>query len=903
MTKLMIMKKIFLLDAMALIYRGYYALIKSPRITSKGVNTTAVFGFMNTLFDLLQNEELTHIAVSFDTGAPTLRHAEFEDYKAHREATPDDIVNGIPIIMEILKAMNIPIILKDGYEADDIIGTMAKRAEMEDFEVYMMTSDKDYGQLVSEHIHIYKPGKMGQKAEVIGVKEVCEKYEIQRPEQLIDILGLWGDASDNIPGVPSIGEVKAKRLISEYHSIENIYQNIDQLPENSIKKALVEHQDKAILSKSLATIITDVPIEFDFDEMKRSAPNMDQLQAIFKELEFRTLSKRIEKVYPTVTQPVATQPDLFSSHVSAETDQKTLFSHFDELAHHYRSVEEWSETGIELEKSTQLMFDWIFKEDKIVGFAVAVDPNDICYHLFEEEKRNYLSMLKELFEKPIFVISYQTKQTYKYLRILNIDPQVQFFDIQIAHYLIQPERSHQLNHLTESYLEYTLLNIPNSPTVNQIVTIACEKVELYHPLYQVLTKELKESQLEKLFYDMEMPLSNILGEMELQGIRLDSEILKESSEQITREIEELEKKIFEYAGVTFNVASPKQLGEVLFEKIRIIENAKLTKTKQYQTGEEVLQKLVNKHPIVQLVLDWRTLSKLKSTYIDALPDLVNPKTGKIHTTFQQTVTATGRLSSTNPNIQNIPVRTDRGKEIRKAFTASSEDHQLVSADYSQIELRVVASVAEDQNMIQAFKNGEDIHTATAAKVFHIAIDEVTAEQRRYAKTVNFGIIYGISAFGLSDRLGIPQAESRELIANYNKSFPQIEQYMTNVIEFAREHGYVETLMGRRRYIQDINSSNGLIRKNMERNAINAPIQGTAADIIKVAMIYIDRELKARNLKTKMLLQVHDELIFDVPKEELETIMGLIPQLMENAIELKVPLEVDIRSGNNWYDVH
>lgn len=897
------MKKIFLLDAMALIYRGYYALIKSPRITSKGVNTTAVFGFMNTLFDLLQNEELTHIAVSFDTGAPTLRHAEFEDYKANREATPDDIVNGIPIIMEILKAMNIPIILKDGYEADDIIGTMAKRAEMEDFEVYMMTSDKDYGQLVSEHIHIYKPGKMGQKAEVIGVKEVCEKYEIQRPEQLIDILGLWGDASDNIPGVPSIGEVKAKRLISEYHSIENIYQNIDQLPENSIKKALVEHQDKAILSKSLATIITDVPVEFDLDEMKKSTPDMDQLQAIFRELEFRTLLRRLDKVYPDFSQPVATQPDLFSSHVPEETDQKSLFSHFDELAHHYRNVEEWSETGIELEKSTQLMFDWIFKEDKIVGFAVAADPNDICYHLFEEEKRNYLSMLEELFEKPLFVISYQTKQTYKYLRILNIDPQVQFFDIQIAHYLIQPERSHQLSHLTESYLEYTLLNIPNSPTVNQIVSIACEKVELYQPLYQVLTKELKESQLEKLFYKIEMPLSNILGEMELQGIRLDSEILKESSEQITREIEDLENKIFEYAGVTFNLASPKQLGEVLFEKLRIIENAKLTKTKQYQTGEEVLQKLVNKHPIVQLVLDWRTLSKLKSTYLDALPDLVNPKTGKIHTTFQQTVTATGRLSSTNPNIQNIPVRTDRGKEIRKAFTASSEDYQLVSADYSQIELRVVASVAEDQNMIQAFRNGEDIHTATAAKVFHIAIDEVTAEQRRYAKTVNFGIIYGISAFGLSDRLRIPQAESRELIANYNKSFPQIEQYMTDVIEFARKHGYVETLMGRRRYIRDINSSNGLIRKNMERNAINAPIQGTAADIIKVAMIHIDQELKARNLKTKMLLQVHDELIFDVPKEELETIMSLIPQLMENAIELKVPLEVDIRSGNNWYDVH
>ncbi len=897
------MKKIFLLDAMALIYRGYYALIKSPRITSKGVNTTAVFGFMNTLFDLLQNEELTHIAVSFDTGAPTLRHAEFEDYKANRESTPDDIVNGIPIIMEILKAMNIPIILKDGYEADDIIGTMAKRAEMEDFEVYMMTSDKDYGQLVSEHIHIYKPGKLGQKAEVIGVKEVCEKYEIQRPEQLIDILGLWGDASDNIPGVPSIGEVKAKRLISEYHSIENIYQNIDQLPENSIKKALVEHQDKAILSKSLATIITDVPVEFDLDEMKKSTPDMDQLQAIFRELEFRTLLRRLDKVYPDFSQPVATQPDLFSSHVPEETDQKSLFSHFDELAHHYRNVEEWSETGIELEKSTQLMFDWIFKEDKIVGFAVAADPNDICYHLFEEEKRNYLSMLEELFEKPLFVISYQTKQTYKYLRILNIDPQVQFFDIQIAHYLIQPERSHQLSHLTESYLEYTLLNIPNSPTVNQIVSIACEKVELYQPLYQVLTKELKESQLEKLFYKMEMPLSNILGEMELQGIRLDSEILKESSEQITREIEDLENKIFEYAGVTFNLASPKQLGEVLFEKLRIIENAKLTKTKQYQTGEEVLQKLVNKHPIVQLVLDWRTLSKLKSTYLDALPDLVNPKTGKIHTTFQQTVTATGRLSSTNPNIQNIPIRTDRGKEIRKAFTASSEDYQLVSADYSQIELRVVASVAEDQNMIQAFRNGEDIHTATAAKVFHIAIDEVTAEQRRYAKTVNFGIIYGISAFGLSDRLRIPQAESRELIANYNKSFPQIEQYMTDVIEFARKHGYVETLMGRRRYIRDINSSNGLIRKNMERNAINAPIQGTAADIIKVAMIHIDQELKARNLKTKMLLQVHDELIFDVPKEELETIMSLIPQLMENAIELKVPLEVDIRSGNNWYDVH
>ena len=900
------MKKLFLLDAMALIYRAYYAMVRSPRITSKGVNTSAIYGFTNTLYDIIKNEKPTHLGISFDTGAPTFRHTEFEAYKAHRESTPDDIIKAIPYIYEILHAFKIPIITKDGYEADDIIGTLAKKAEIEGFQVYMMTSDKDYGQLVSDNIFMYKPAKFGQKAEIVGVKEICEKYGIAQPEELIDILGLWGDASDNIPGVPNIGEVKAKKLIGQFHTIENLYKNIDQVENQKLRETLIENQDKAMMSKSLATIMIDVPVDFNLDDMILENPDFDRLKMVFNELEFRTLSQRIFADFSQTPKPKQIVRDLFSSTEEEESSTEIIqspFIQFQEKKHQFIEIKKSSDVDFNITTADSLLFDWILINEKIAGFSFAQNSEIIYYHLLENVDKHYLTLLKEIFETPKLIISYQVKSTFKYFKLLHIKSVVTFFDIQIAHYLVQPENSHQLERLTENYLDYQLLPTEANTTLLKIIEATCEKLELYLPLYSILNEELKKSQLENLFYKLEMPLAEVLADMELTGIKLDTKVLAESSEIMSVELKEIEGQIYEYAGFPFNIGSPKQLGEILFEKLKIIDNAKLTKTKQYQTGEEILVKLVHKHPIVQLVLDWRSLSKLKSTYIDALPQLVGPKTGKIHTTFQQTVTSTGRLSSNNPNIQNIPIRTDRGKEIRKAFIASSENNLLVSADYSQIELRVVASVSEDENMIQAFLNKIDIHTATAAQVFHVPTSEVTSEQRRYAKTVNFGILYGISAFGLSERLHIPQFEARLLISDYNKSFPKIEAYMENVLQFARKNGYVETLLGRRRYIRDITSSNGILRKAAERNAINAPIQGTAADIIKLAMLNIYKELDRLQLKTKMVLQVHDELIFDVPKEEIPTIMELVPRLMGSAMDLKVPLDVEISSGINWFDAH
>ena len=898
------MKKLFLLDAMALIYRAYYSMVRSPRITSKGLNTSAVYGFTNTLYELLKSEKPTHIAVSFDTGAPTLRHADFAAYKANRESTPDDIITSIPYIKEILKAFKIPIILKDGYEADDVIGTLAKKAEMEGFQVYMMTSDKDYGQLVSENIFMYKPGKFGQKAEVVGVKEICEKYSIEHPVELIDILGLWGDASDNIPGVPNIGEVKAKKLIAQFHSIENLYKNIDQVENQKLKETLIEHQDKALISKSLATIMLDVPVEYNFEEMKLEQPDPEKLKKIFNELEFRTLSQRVftdlslqNKIKPTV-------PDLFSS--QEELISETIehpFSRFQDKIHHFVEIKDPQTLDHNILQAERLFFEWIYVNEKIAGFVFSNTIETIYYHILENTERHYVSLFKTIFEKEKEIVSFQVKGTFKLFKLLKINNKTRLFDLQVAHYLLQPENSHQLERLTENHLTYELLPQETETTLEKIIQATCEKVEVYQLLYSVFVEDLRKSNLIDLFENLEMPLTEVLADMELNGIKLDPIVLAESSEIMAAELKEIETQIYQYAGTTFNIGSPKQMGEVLFEKLKIIENAKLTKTKQYQTGEEILVKLTHKHPIVPLILEWRSLSKLKSTYIDALPQLIHPKTGKIHTTFQQTTTSTGRLSSINPNIQNIPIRSDRGKEIRKAFIASSEDHWLVSADYSQIELRVVASVSEDQNMIQAFLNHEDIHTATAAQVFHLPGNQVTAEQRRYAKTVNFGILYGISAFGLSERLHIPQVEARQLISDYNKSFPKIEAYMEGILEFARKTGYVETLLGRRRYIRDIRSSNGILRKAAERNAINAPIQGTAADIIKVAMINIFKELNDKNLKTKMVLQVHDELIFDVPQDELPVVMEMIPRLMNQAMNLKVPLEVEINSGKSWFDAH
>ena len=898
-------KKLFLLDAMALIYRAYYAMVKSPRITSKGVNTSATLGFTNTLYEVLRQEQPSHIAVAFDTGAPTLRHADFAEYKANREATPDDIINSIPYIKKVIEAFNIPMVMMDGYEADDVIGTLAKRAEIEGFQVYMMTSDKDYGQLVSDNIYMYKPAKFGQPAQVVDVAGICEKYGISKPEQLIDILGLWGDASDNIPGVPGVGEVKAKKLIAQFGSIENIYANIDEVGNPKLKQALIENQEQALTSKMLATIILDVPVECDFEAMKYTGPDPQKLKAVFDELEFRALSKRVftDLSLPQVSknQAPSNQPDLFStSSETSDNAEENIPPHHQNYAsfnHDYQKINKIEELGEKADLKATLFFDWLTVNEKIAGFAFAFDEKTMYYHLLEEAS-NFKKILQYIFENERLVVSYALKQTFKYFHGLKLKVKATFFDLQIAHYLIQPEIQHKLEMLAESYLDYELMQ-----GENELHLPVCEYVEVYARLYPMVSKELQQNNMESLFNEVEMPLAEVLADMEYTGVKLDTEVLRENSQTLAKDIADLEEHIYALAGQQFNIGSPKQMGEILFEKLRIIENAKLTKTKQYQTGEEVLNKLVNKHPIVPLILEWRSLTKLKSTYIDALPQLINPKTGRIHTTFNQTVTSTGRLSSVNPNLQNIPIRTERGRDIRKAFVAPSDDYVIMAADYSQIELRIVAHVCGDERMIETFRQHKDIHASMAAHVYHVAEDEVTSTMRRNAKTVNFGILYGISAFGLAERLHIPQKEARELITDYFAGFPKISQYLSETMEFARKNGYVETLLGRRRYIKDITSPNAILRKAAERNAINAPIQGTAADLIKIAMVRIAREIKKQKLDCRMILQVHDELVFEVRKTEVERIKRTVRELMSTALQLSVPLDVDINEGKSWYEAH
>lgn len=898
-------KKLFLLDAMALIYRAYYAMVKSPRITSKGVNTSATLGFTNTLYEVLRQEQPTHIAVAFDTGAPTLRHADFAAYKANREATPDDIINSIPYIKKVIDAFNIPMVMMDGYEADDVIGTLAKRAEIEGFQVYMMTSDKDYGQLVSDNIYMYKPAKFGQPAQVVDVAGICEKYGISKPEQLIDILGLWGDASDNIPGVPGVGEVKAKKLIAQFGSIENIYANIDEVGNPKLKQALIENQEQALTSKMLATIILDVPVECDFETMKYTGPDPQKLKAVFDELEFRALAKRVftDLSLPQVSknQVAASQPDLFStsSQTSDNSEENTLPHHqnYASVNHNYQKINKIEEISGKADLKATLFFDWLTVNDKIAGFAFAFDEKMVYYHLLEDAS-NFKKNIQYIFENERLVVSYALKQTFKFFHGLKLKVKATFFDLQIAHYLIQPEIQHKLEMLAESYLDYELMSDPK-----ELHLAVCEHVEVYAQLYPIFKKELEQNKLTSLFDEVEMPLAEVLADMEYTGVKLDTEVLRENSQTLAQDIADLEEHIYALAGEKFNIGSPKQMGEILFEKLRIIENAKLTKTKQYQTGEEVLNKLVNKHPIVSLILEWRSLTKLKSTYIDALPQLINPKTGRIHTTFNQTVTSTGRLSSVNPNLQNIPIRTERGRDIRKAFVAPSDDYVIMAADYSQIELRIVAHVCGDERMIDTFRQHKDIHASMAAHVYHVAEDEVTSTMRRNAKTVNFGILYGISAFGLAERLHIPQKEARELITDYFAGFPKISQYLSETMDFARQNGYVETLLGRRRYIKDINSANAILRKAAERNAINAPIQGTAADLIKIAMVRIAREIKKQKLDCRMVLQVHDELVFEVRKTEVEKIKRTVRELMSTALQLSVPLDVDINEGKSWYEAH
>ena len=890
-------KKILLIDAMGLIFRAYYAMIKSPRFTTKGLNTSAMLGFTNSLYEVLKSEKPTHVAVAFDTGAPTFRHVEYEHYKENREATPDDIVQSIPYIKKILSAFQINMVGIDGYEADDLVGSLAKHAEIEGFEVLMLTSDKDYGQLVSEHIKMYKPGKFGQPAEILGVAEICEKYKIERPEQLIDMLGLWGDSSDNIPGVPGIGQVRAQKLLANYGSIEEMYARNFDKDNDKTRTLMNQYKEQAFLSKELATIMIDIPMEYDFDQMAYNGPDPQKLKAIFDELEFKALTKRIfTDLSLQVPQPQAA-PDLFSpieeteSHTPMEVEApKTVFV----LP---QTVEVQSIKDIPAKKNDTVFFTWIFQQERIAGFAFAMDETKTFYHWVESEHRHYQEFIKLIFGEPRTVVMHDCKNTYKYLKSFRVEPECTFWDVQIAHYLLQPERKHQLSDLCLSYFdsELTEANKPSPAPEN-------EQLLLLQKLYPILDKELKDNNLTDLFSQMEMPLVPVLADMEYTGVKVDVATLQQNSDTMNAEIAAIEQQIYEYAGETFNIGSPKQLGEILFEKMALVKNARLTKSKQYQTGEEVLKKMAYKHPIVSLILEWRKLSKLKSTYIDALPQLINPKTGRIHSTFTQTITATGRLSSLNPNLQNIPVRTERGRDIRKAFVPS-EGNVLMAADYSQIELRIVAHVCQDERMIETFRQNEDIHATMAAHIYGVEKEEVTADMRRAAKTVNFGILYGISAFGLADRLQIPQSEAKQLITDYFKSFPKISDYLNDTLEFAREHGYVETLMGRRRNIRDINAKNGILRAAAERNAINAPIQGTAADLIKIAMIRIHEEMTKRNMRSKMILQVHDELVFDTCPDELEVLTELVRERMSGAMQLSVPLDVNINSGQNWFEAH
>lgn len=894
---------------MGLIFRAYYAMIKSPRFTSKGLNTSAILGFTNMFYEIIKNEKPTHIAVAFDTGAPTFRHADFEDYKANREATPDEIIQSVPYIQRILDAFGVAMVAMDGYEADDIVGTLAKHAEIEGFDVYMMTSDKDYGQLVSPNIKMYRPGKFGQPSEILGPEEICAKYKIKRPEQLIDILGLQGDSSDNIPGVPGVGPVTAQKLLANYDSIENMYACGINLDKEKQRQHLLEFKEQAFLSKQLATIMIDVPIECDFEEMAYTGPDPVKLKAIFTELEFKALSQRIFTDLSLKKQPAA-EFDLFNQNVDVpESGQTDLFQEEDILLPkiiQIESLEQIQNSKFKIQKSngqqpianSQCFFDWIMQDDKIAGFAFAMDDKTCYYHFVESEHRHYQQLIQWIFTGEHTVVTYESKPTYKYLKAFKIEPTAKIFDLQIAHYLIQPENQHNLERISNAYLNYSLKSSSAA-----LQDVAVERVSAYVKLLPLLQKELVDNQLQKLFDTVEMPLVPVLADMERAGVRIDVPTLQKNSETMKAELQELENQIYEYAGVQFNIGSPKQLGEVLFERLRIIENAKLTKSKQYQTGEEVLLKLAHKHPIVPLILEWRKLSKLKSTYIDALPQLINPKTGRIHTTFTQTITSTGRLSSVNPNLQNIPVRTERGRDIRKAFVATDDEHVILAADYSQIELRIVAHVCGDERMIDTFRKNEDIHAAMAAHIFGVPQDEVTKDMRRSAKTVNFGILYGISAFGLADRLQIPQGEARQLIEDYFRSFPKISDYLSNTLDFARENLYVETLLGRRRYIRDINAQNGILRKAAERNAINAPIQGTAADLIKIAMIDIHREMRELNLRSKMILQVHDELVFDARKDELDVLKPLVVKHMSGAMQLSVPLDVDINEGTSWFEAH
>lgn len=924
-------RRLFLLDAYALIFRAYYALIRNPMYSSSGLNTSAIYGFTAALEELIRNQKPTHIAVVFDPPTPTFRNELYPAYKANREATPEDIKKAVPYIKKIVNALNIPVIEVPGFEADDVIGTLACKGAEEGYEVFMVTPDKDFGQLVKENIYIYKPAKGGKQAEILGEKEICELYGISNPEMVIDILALWGDASDNVPGVPGIGQKTAPKLISSFSSLEGLYDNVDQL-KGKQKENILQSREQAFLAKKLVTIEKAVPVDFTPSELIMGEYNVTELQKLFTELEFKTLANRVlNKAAASKENPVSNQPvqkSLFDKEEPTQPVPLTdAFDTIHSVNHNYILVDD-------TDKLLKILPEW--KEQKefcfdtetsglntrqcnLLGIAISWNPHEAYYIALPtgNEKESFISLLQEVFSNDKSLkIGQNLKFDLQVLHAHQIQVNGPLFDTLIAHYLLQPELKHNLNYMSETMLNYRPVTIESligekgksqrnmqelSP--REIVEYAGEDADITLQIKHKLDHQLLESGMKALAYDIEMPLVNVLTAMENNGVRLNVEELALYEKKLSKELQGVEQKIYALAETTFNIGSPKQLGEVLFDKMQITDKAKKTKTKQYSTSEEYLTSLVEDHPIIEQILEYRSLKKLISTYISALPKLIDEKTGKIHTTFNQTIAATGRLSSTNPNLQNIPIREERGREIRKSFVPSTTEHVIISADYSQIELRLMAHLSQDENMIEAFNAGADIHTATAAKIFNVKLDEVTREMRSRAKTANFGIIYGISVFGLSQRLNIPRNEADELIKGYFKSYPGVRQYMTNAIQQAREVGYVETMYGRRRYLPDINSSNGNVRGFAERNAINAPIQGSAADIIKIAMIRIYEEIKKRKLEGRMIIQVHDELLFDVPEKEVSQFEEIIQNHMENAAELKVPLTIDIGKGKNWFEAH
>lgn len=941
--------KLFLLDAYALIFRAYYAFIRAPRIASTGLNTSAMFGFTNVLLDILKNEKPSHMAVVFDPHDDTLRVLEYAEYKANRDETPEDIKIAFPYILKIIEAFNIPIYQVSQYEADDVIGTLAKKAEAAGFTTYMMTSDKDYGQLVTDKIFVYRPGRQGNEAEILGVKEVCEKFGINHVEQVIDVLGMMGDAVDNIPGIPGIGEKTAAKLIQEFGSLEGLLANTDKL--KGKQKENVENSiEIARLSRRLATILLDAPVEFEEERLRVRDVNPDAIKAIFGELEFKTILKRVlpeaaESATAAASKPAKPakkdanqQPSLFDSepHVTSAAEVEAELASggagnlktLADVPHDYQLVDSPESVAAllaVLKDARSFCFDTETSDIEpinaiLVGMSFAVKPGQAWYVAVPQDHAAALALVAQF--RPIFedeskeLVAQNYKYDYKMLKKYGVEVRNQVFDTMVAHYLINPDGKHGMDFLSEIYLGYQ--PIPIEQLIGKkgktqgnmadlkpadIVDYAAEDADITLQLKERFDGELDRLEARRLFVDVEVPLIKVLADMELEGVRIDENFLKEYSSLLESDIKRLSADIHEKAGMTFNIDSPKQLGELLFDRLKITTEVKKTKTGQYSTDEATLSKYEHDHPIIGLVLNYRELRKLKSTYVDALPTMVNANTGRVHTNYMQTVAATGRLSSNNPNLQNIPIRTPRGQEIRKAFIPRNEDYTILSADYSQVELRIIAALSKDENMIEAFLQGEDIHRATAAKVFGVPIAEVDKTMRSKAKAVNFGIIYGQGAFGLAQNLGIPRSEAKQIIDAYFTQFHRLKSYQAETIDRARHTGYVETILGRRRYLADINSANAVVRGFAERNAINAPIQGSAADIIKVAMMHIHHEMQRQGFRSKMVMQVHDELVFDVHKDELEALQPIIRERMMGAVQMAVPLEVEMSTGLNWLEAH